>query len=252
MLTTREKLLIAGLFLSKFDRDGLARLGFESFTEAFNTIALSLKARPASLKNYRDEFDPLFSNPRQGWHKRPMREYCKVLYERYDHLTLGEFSQFLKPLIFQLPMIEGLESEDDEGEAADASGSFAKRLITGAAAEGYFERIFPELEPFHNCALTNTTKFGCGFDFKINRPDDSPYFVVEVKGLRAATGNILLTEKEHRMANRLRDRYFLFVARHFAEKPFHTIYRDPLACGLNLSRTERTVITVNWTIPINA
>jgi hypothetical protein len=50
----------------------------------------------------------------------------------------------------------------------------------------------------------------------------------------------------------LRDRYFLFVARHFAEKPFHTIYRNPLACGLSLSRTERTVITVNWTIPITA
>ena len=250
MFTGREKLIIAGLFLSKFDKIGLANLGFESFTEAFNTIALSLKARPASLKNYRDEFDPLFPNPRQGWHKRPMREYCKVLYERYGNLALEEFTQLLKPLLFQGPMVESWESGEVEGEAFDDNGSFAKRLITGAAAEGYFEGVFPEIDTFHNCALINTTAVGCGFDFKIDRPDEAPYFAVEVKGLRAASGNVLLTEKEHRVASRLRDRYFLFVARHFAEEPFHTLYRDPLACGLSLTRSEKTVVIVNWTIPI--
>ena len=58
-IATREKLILAGLFLSKFDTLGLAMLGFEGFTEAFNVIGFALGGKPASIKNYRDEFDPL-------------------------------------------------------------------------------------------------------------------------------------------------------------------------------------------------
>jgi hypothetical protein len=63
--STREKLILAGLFLSKFDAEGLNSLGFSSFSEAFNVLALCQNSSPASLKNYRDEFDPYFSNPRK-------------------------------------------------------------------------------------------------------------------------------------------------------------------------------------------
>lgn len=75
-ISSREKLIIAGLYLSKYDSLGLKKLGFVSFQEAFNVIGYGLGSRPASVKNYRDEFDPLFPNKRQGWHKRKRREYC--------------------------------------------------------------------------------------------------------------------------------------------------------------------------------
>ena len=74
-LTLREKSILAGLYLSKFDAEGLKFLGFDNFTEAFNVIGLGLGVQPASVKNYRDEFDPLFPNERQGWHKREIRKY---------------------------------------------------------------------------------------------------------------------------------------------------------------------------------
>ena len=90
-LTQRESLILAGLYLSKFDAEGVTRLGFASFTEAFNAIGLSLKSRPASLKNYRDEFDPFFPNARLGWHKRPLRKYCEAVYEEFGKLDLEEF-----------------------------------------------------------------------------------------------------------------------------------------------------------------
>jgi hypothetical protein len=77
-LATRQKLILAGLYLSKYDEIGLKRLGFDSFHEAFNVVGYSLGSRPASIKNYRDEFDPLFPNARKGWHKRPIRSYCLV------------------------------------------------------------------------------------------------------------------------------------------------------------------------------
>ena len=68
--SVRDRAILIGLFLSKFDKKGIEALGFSNFSEAFNTLGLSIGAKPASLKNYRDEFDPLFPNKRMGWHKR--------------------------------------------------------------------------------------------------------------------------------------------------------------------------------------
>jgi len=79
----RESPIIAGLYLSKFDSLGLEELGFGSFVEAFNVIGYALGSKPASIKNYRDEFDPLFPNRRRGWHKRPIRDYCLKVFERF-------------------------------------------------------------------------------------------------------------------------------------------------------------------------
>src|SRR5439155_21734477 len=64
-IATREKLILAGLYLSKYDSAGLKKLGFESFIEAFNVIGYALGGKPASIKNYRDEFDPLVSKRRR-------------------------------------------------------------------------------------------------------------------------------------------------------------------------------------------
>lgn len=73
----RDKAILIGLYLSKFDADALNVLGFKGFNEAFNTLGYSIGVKPASIKNYRDEFDPFFPNPRKGWHKRQIRDYCK-------------------------------------------------------------------------------------------------------------------------------------------------------------------------------
>jgi hypothetical protein len=82
----REQLILAGLYLSKYDSLGLKKLGFDSFAEAFNAIGYAMGARPASIKNYRDEFDPLFPNRRKGWHKRPVRDYCQKVFEKGGYL----------------------------------------------------------------------------------------------------------------------------------------------------------------------
>ena len=59
-LTLREKSILSGLYLSKFDAGGLKFLGFDNFTEAFNVIGLALGVKPASVKNYMNEFDLCF------------------------------------------------------------------------------------------------------------------------------------------------------------------------------------------------
>src|ERR1700675_3034932 len=95
-IAAREKLILAGLYLSKYDAAGLKKLGFESFLEAFNVIGYALGSKPASIKNYRDEFDPLISKRRKGWHKRPTREYCLKIFEEYKGLDLETFSGLIK------------------------------------------------------------------------------------------------------------------------------------------------------------
>src|SRR6266403_5328861 len=98
-IPTREKLILVGLYLSKYDSLGLKRLGFGSFVEAFNVIGYAMGSKPASIKNYRDEFDPLFPNRRKGWHKRPTRAYCLKVFKVYKHLDVESFTGLIKSFV---------------------------------------------------------------------------------------------------------------------------------------------------------
>lgn len=161
----RDRQILCGLFLSKFDQEGLTYLGFNGFTEAFNAIGYSLQARPASIKNYRDELDPFFPNERKGWHKRPLREHCQRVLDSFkdaDITQLGELIKgFLMPVreVESIPEVKRVLSIHD----AKASSSFAKSLITGKAAEQYFVANYSTMAEFSGLTLTNTTGWGCGF-----------------------------------------------------------------------------------------
>ena len=247
-ISSKEKLILAGLFLSKYDLLGLKKLGFESFQEAFNVIGYGLGSRPASVKNYRDEFDPLFPNPRQGWHKRPRREYCVEIYKKYKDLDLETFSALLKSFVgYDENALSVTESKE---EKKDGGSFFAKRLITGLAAEHYFEAIQPKLPEFKDYILENTTRLGCGYDFRLARKSSEEFLAVEVKGLQDRTGSLALTPKEYDVASSLSERFFLFVVKNFRESPVHDIYRNPLSSNLKFTRKERVVIQVSWSASI--
>lgn len=130
--------------------------------------------------------------------------------------------------------------------------SFSKRLITGAAAEGFFEATFPKLADFTGHILTNVTRFGCGFDFRLQPVDSSPFLAVEVKGIAGVTGEVLMTRKEHQVAKYLRERYFLCIVRNFVESPVLTLFQNPLEQGLQFTSRERHQTTLTWHAPIPA
>src|SRR5579863_5276356 len=241
-LSLREKAILAGLYLAKFDTEGLRRLGFDGFNEAFNVIGSALGVRPASVKNYRDEFDPLFPNKRKGWHKRPIRAYCKAVYAAFGSLSLAAFTDLVKQSISKEHELAVLmeEVERQEGEHL----SFAKRLITGQAAEEYFKAKYKEVDLFKGCELEDTTKLGCGFDFKLSLP--TVFYGVEVKGLSEVTGSVALTSKEHSVASVLKDRFVLFVVKNFREDPFHDVYQDPLHGEIMFNKVEQRVIQISW------
>src|SRR2546422_10407550 len=127
-LPAREKLILTGLYLSKYDSAGLRKLGFESFVEAFNVIGYALGEKPMSIKNYRDEFDPLFPNRRKGWHKRPTRAYCRKVFEEYKRLDFEAFTGLIKSFT---GYDENAWSEVRlTEEKAETESYFAKRLVT--------------------------------------------------------------------------------------------------------------------------
>lgn len=246
VLSQREKSVLAGLYFSKFNSEGLRRLGFDSFLEAFNVVGAALAVRPASLKNYRDEFDPLFPNKRQGWHKRPIRAYCKAVYDTYGNMELNSFTTLLKKVIYKKPDVEVLEEETERKQGQRRS--FAKRLITGQAAEQYFKSIYKQIALFREYEIEDTTAQGCGFDFKLFSPNT--FYGVEVKGLSESTGSVALTDKEHTVASMLGKRYFLCIVKNFKENPFHELHQDPLNGKLVFNRVRQKIVQVSWTAKV--
>jgi hypothetical protein len=243
-IDTREKLILVGLYLSKYDSLGLKRLGFDSFVEAFNVFGYAMGSKPASIKNYRDEFDPLFPNRRKGWHKRKTRRYCLKILEEYRGLDLESFTGLLESFV---GYDENARSElQDKRKRSSGQSQFAQRLITGLAAERYFESVKPNLPEFKGYTAENTTSLGCGYDFRLEAEARKDFFVVEVKGLNGVTGNLSLTPKEHEAATELADRFFLFVVKNFRESPFHVIFRNPLSGSLRFRKKERVMVQVSW------
>jgi hypothetical protein len=243
-IATRDKLILVGLYLSKYDSLGLKRLGFDSFGEAFNVIGYAMGSKPASIKNYRDEFDPLFPNRRKGWHKRKTRTYCLRVFEEYKRLDLEPFTGLVESFV---GYNENAWSEVQGRRKPGERGSyFAQRLITGLAAERYFESVKPSLTQFEGYAVQNTTALGCGYDFRLESGNREEFLAVEVKGLNGVTGTLSLTPKEHQIATELRGRFFLFVVRNFRESPFHEVFQNPLSSSLKFKKRESVTVQVSW------
>ncbi len=240
---SRGKLITVGLYLSKFDSLGLKALGFETFVEAFNVIGYALGARPGSVKNYRDEFDPYFPNGRKGWHKRAARGYCLKILEQYKDLDFEAFTLLVKSFVASK---NTTSFEWGTSEVENSESQFAKRLVTGVAAERYFESVHSLLPELNSYGIHNTTQLGCGYDFRLEPQASGPFLAVEVKGLRERTGSISLTEKEYEVAAAMKERYFLFLVTNFQETPCHEIFQNPLSSRLAFTRTERKVIEVSW------
>jgi hypothetical protein len=237
----RTQQVLAGLFLSKFDTQGLKVLDCETFVEAFNLLGYGLGGKPGSIKNYRDEFDPLFPNPRKGWHRRPRRDYCSLVYEQYKDLNLSDFAGIITSFLGCADLELSAQAIPDYGQT-----SFAKRLATGIAAENYFQAVQPGIEQFKYYEVEDTTKLGYGYDFRLWNRQGPGYLAVEVKGLTEQKGSISFTEKEYVTATALGDKFFLFIVKNFRESPFHEIHKNPASSHLRFSKQERIVTQVAW------
>ena len=241
-ITARDKAVLIGLFLSRFDKLALESFGFTGFRQAYNVLGLSIGFIPKSIQNYRDEFDPYFPNERKGWHNRELRDYCKEYMEATADMSFDQFYNVIKSFLDS----SIIDDKDIVKERRKVSRGFmANRLITGKAAEKYFVMNYKGINEFHNYSIQDTTHMGCGFDFKLSFEQKN--FYVEVKGINEKTGSVLMTEKEYNVADDLRDLYCLFVVSNFRETPEHHMFFNPLYIPqLEFKRQEQVATRISY------
>ncbi|EPI9981163.1 DUF3883 domain-containing protein [Campylobacter upsaliensis] len=236
-IKNRDKLIICGLFLAKFDTLAYKSLGFSSFMEAFNVLGFALQGKPSNIKNYRDEFDPYFDNARKGW-QRDLRAYTKIIFEKYQNMEFEAFKNLISSFL-----IENYEEKLQVNEFLDSKieTSFIKRVATGKAAENYFLQNFKK--HFEDFNVLDVREYGCGFDFKLTLKNQQ--ICVEVKGLNENKGQFLLTQKEFEMADRLKEKYCLFVVKNLKEKPMESLFFDPIK-SFKFKKLEQKIMQISY------
>ena len=245
-LTQKDKGVLMGLFLAKFNQEALDSFGFSTFKEAFNVLGYAVKIPPSSIKNYRDEFDRFFPNPRKGWN-RPFREIYRGILNQFGNIGFDDFYKLINSFVLD----EYIDIKDIREKRTQTKERkfLANRLLTGKAAEEYFVINYPAISPFQNYLLTDTTNMGCGFDYKLSLGLDNYY--IEVKGINERHGNILMTEKEYNIAEDLLEKYCLFIVSNFHEKPFHQLFFDPIHCDkLFFQKQERQIVQITYSTNI--
>lgn len=234
-ISNHDKAILIGLYLSKYSEKALEEFGFSTYRQAYNVLGYATHTKPTSVKLYRDEFDAVFPNGRKGW-PRGLKKYYHSYLDRTAGLTFDDFSTIVKTFV----------ANDAEislpGNGLPRRVFSAQRLITGEAAEEYFRQEYATVDAFDGFECHDTTKAGCGFDFKLTRGND--FFCVEVKGLNEMEGSVMMTENEYATATAAGNRYCLFVVRNFKRRPCHDTYFNPVGSGqLNWSKHE-TIVTV--------
>ena len=88
-----EKAVATGVYLSKFDKQGLDE-STTGFGNAYNVLGYSLGVLPKSIQNYRDEFD-LFSKSAQGMAKPQVMYLRKYSIWLILFLTISRLVNFV-------------------------------------------------------------------------------------------------------------------------------------------------------------
>ena len=72
------------------------------------------------------------------------------------------------------------------------------------------------------------------------------FVAVEVKGVKTKSGSLIMTDKEHSVANLLNNRYFLFVVKNLKETPTHECFQNPLNSDLTFVKYETNIKQISW------
>ncbi len=100
MLTDlNKKLSVIAYYLSKFDKDAVHKLGYDTFSGAFDDISLKFGKPDSYMKLRRDEFDVLTGSARKGWHKRPPAPGVVLMHNELKNYTFDELTGIVEDLM---------------------------------------------------------------------------------------------------------------------------------------------------------
>lgn len=207
--------LIVAYYLSKYDRGAVSNLGYSSFTQAFHSLGEILNVKHSTIKQMREQFDPYHENPRVGWYQRPLSRSRRDVMNQYGGMSEGALNAIVKEIINDVSAGNSVAAhytqfiQEDEHIIKEKEITYTTRGETGKKAEELFLELYAkgEIMGFTE-ALHDTREQGTGYDFMMKA---APHFIFEVKGLKAATGGVLFTDKEWEVAKAKGDQYFLVL-----------------------------------------
>ena len=246
--------LLIGYAMSRldagYDAGYLAARGHRTWRAAFAEAGAALGKPPATLKNLRDEFDPVHANSRRGW-LRPGG--LRADRQRVIGEMAGASGQAVLALVDEL-LRQRHDGDALDGEAgmrmvvemvAEATGpsaAVAERLHTGRLAEAVFLANTHSILGLAATRIIDLRQAAAGYDFGVDGDDAA---AVEVKGVRQASGGMLFTDLEWRVAAARRSAYAVVVISDLDENPKSTVIRDPVANLPAACRATRS-LTFSW------
>jgi hypothetical protein len=230
-----ELLNLIGYGLAKFDMNFVKEFEYKTKTAFYEYIVkLAIAETIGTVKNRQDLFDPFFENERKGWwQKGDTYIHRKILIDTlFGNLDAVQFAGMVSIYI-----------ESKSGFAGKPlaispvmKSKFKQLQLTGQEAEIYFMNNYQSISVFSDGILDDARLFGDGYDFQIQVSEK--YFLAEIKGVRASSGSIRLTENEFSKANEYKDEYGLVIISNLEKLPKITAIFDPIN---KLSLTRKVV-----------
>lgn len=250
MKKENELALIVAFYISKYDKNGLKNLGYVTFNDAYRDIERKIGVKATSIKNRRDEFDPIHDNERVGWYQRPMSPSRVRIVDQFSSMSEQTLRGIALDIINKrgdvFEVMPNILKEISE-KKYDRKGKFILRGPTGRRAEEIFLSSFNSNKTDFKGQLKDCRDMGLGYDFEITENAREQNFV-EVKGLDGYTGGVVFTDKEWRTASIKGDMYYLVVVAGVSGNPKFYYLQNP-AARLNPKRNINTSITVSWSVP---
>jgi hypothetical protein len=245
--------LYVSYYLSRFNMVGYNNLGFAHMNEAHAEIGRLLDVNPNTVKNMRDEFDPLH-NFRAGWYQKPLtasRTHVVEAMQSLDEFQIRTIAlKILRNSIVDstdlINLLDVISEESQEQE--NKKGTFILRGPTGRKAEEYFIAHYKQFNVPVSGELHDTRDLGTGYDFRICAGGEEHY--IEIKGLADLSGGVLFTGKEWEMATKHQDRYHLVIVSGLDKNPRISIIANPQQ-KFEAKEQIRKVIQVNFSVTAN-
>lgn len=237
--------LYVAYFLARFNDKAYEILNFGNQGVVHKRIGEILNVNPHTVKNMRDEFDPLFGH-RAGWYQRPLSPSREVIVNMLMNYTFDQVHSIVKEILDNglsgesvTDLTEVVANEDDTNEDV----SFGSRAITGKKAEELFKENYLTILPSFKGELIDTTLEGTGYDFK----NSLESIFVEVKGSATDQKGLLLTEKEWELAKKLKDQFYIILIYSIFNDPEYVVIQNPVEV-LNPKVSIKRTITINWNV----
>ena len=230
-----ELLNLIGYGLAKFSMDFVQEFGFKTKTAFYEYIvSLRIAETTGVVKNRQDLFDPFFDSGRKGWWQKGDAYIHRKIWidSLFGDLSSSQYAGMVKIYI------QGSFGEIEKPETVSPvmKSRFKQLQVTGQEAELYFMYNYKNIETFSNGVLDDARLFGDGYDFQIQVTEK--YFLAEVKGVRASSGSIRLTENEFMKASEHKNDYGLIVVSNLSDLPKMTAVFNPIE---NLALTKKVV-----------